>query len=105
MNIRARVGALIGEIAAGLQALEKIERFLVDYEARTIAKGRTDLEQALALTQAFRHYYTCLETIFLRISQFFENDLPSHRWHQALLERMAMEVPEIRPAGIQPQTR
>ena len=27
------------------------------------------------------NYYACLETVFLRISQFFENELSSDHWH------------------------
>ena len=43
-------------------------------------------------------FYTCLETAFLRISHFFENELDKDRWHQDLLEKMRIEVPGLRVA-------
>ena len=42
--------------------------------------GRTPIS-ALIVAGLLENYYTCLETIFLRISQSFENNLNSARWH------------------------
>ena len=39
-----------------------------------------------------------LENYFLRVSKFFENDLPPERWHRALVEKMSLEIPSVRPA-------
>ena len=41
----------------------------------------------MVITQSLTNYYTCLETIFLRISKFFENNLDKDQWHQSLLEK------------------
>jgi hypothetical protein len=46
--------------------------------------------------------YGILENYFLRVSKFFENSLPRDRWHQALVERMAIEIPSLRPALLSP---
>ena len=100
MNEPDPARTLLGELQAGLRALAKLESFLLAYERDSLRTGRRGTEQALALTQALGNYYTCLETSFFRISQLFENDLPSTHWHQALLEKMAMEIPEVRPAVI-----
>ncbi len=45
-------------------------------------------------------FYTCLETTFLRISHFFENKIDKDRWHQDLLDKMRIEIPDIRVAII-----
>jgi len=44
----------------------------------------------------FADYYTCLETLFVRISKFFENNLEKDKWHTHLLEKMTLDVPGIR---------
>ena len=44
----------------------------------------------------FVSFYTCLETAFLRISQFFENALDSSRWHEQLLRAMTRTIPSVR---------
>ncbi|MBN1765569.1 MAG: hypothetical protein JW860_09955, partial [Sedimentisphaerales bacterium] len=58
--------------------------------------GRTK-RTALMTASIVESYYTCAETIFLRISQFFENNLQEGRWHRDLLEKMTLQVPDIRP--------
>jgi len=44
------------------------------------------------------NYYTCAETLFVRVSQFFENSLSPERWHKDLLEKMTLEIDSVRPA-------
>lgn len=105
MKDRDTVLSLLGELMDGLEATSKIEAFLVEYEKTALHDKTPGVEQALALSQALGNYYTCLETVFFRISQFFENNLPPSRWHQALLEKMTMDIPEIRPAVISHETR
>ena len=99
-----RLTSLIGEINDSLKALDKIETFIVTFEESKINQGMTGQDQALALCQALGNYYTCIETMFFRISQFFENSLPAERWHQTLLERMRIDIPDMRPAVIRDST-
>ena len=61
--------------------------------------GRTPVS-ALIVAGLLENYYTCLETIFRRISQHFENDLGSDRWHQDLLQRMTLEIQDVRAAAV-----
>ena len=49
-------------------------------------------------------YYTCAETLFLRISQFFENDLDGNRWHSDLLEKMLLQIDGVRDPVIGEET-
>ncbi len=56
-----------------------------------------DLDWA-ALGYTLHVLYTSMENYFLRISKFFENDLPRDARHKELLERMELEIPGIRPA-------
>lgn len=50
-------------------------------------------------------FYTGLEKIFEAIARELEGGLPSgEKWHQELLEDMAIEIPGIRPAVIAKDT-
>ena len=60
-----------------------------------VTLGRTE-RSALIVTGLLENYYTCLETIFLRVSQFFENNLSPARWHGDLLEKMSIRIGGVR---------
>ena len=57
------------------QIYDTTERALTDEVAQL---GRTSVS-ALIVAGLVENYYTCLETIFVRISQFFENSLDAVR--------------------------
>ena len=57
--------------------------------------GRTSVS-ALIVAGLLENYYTCLETIFVRISQCFENSLDPARWHSDLLEKMTLAITDTR---------
>lgn len=42
--------------------------------------------------------YNAIENYFLRVAKFFENGLEGATWHRDLVNRMAHEVPSVRPA-------
>ncbi len=93
------------EIDRGLQAIGKIEATMQEFQNEVLAiSGRTKMTAMIA-AQLLENFYTCLETIFLRISQFFENNLPHDAWHAALLERMTLHVSGVRDAAIADETR
>jgi hypothetical protein len=54
-------------------------------------------ENRIVLAEIIANYYTCLETIFLRVSQHFENNLAAERRHQDLLEKMTIDIDGVRP--------
>ena len=41
--------------------------------------------------------YNAFEAYFFRIAKFFENNTDRQSWHRDLLDRMSLEIPEIRP--------
>ena len=73
-----------------------LESALTDKVARL---GRTPVS-ALIVAGLLENYYTCLETIFLRISQHFDNRLGHDRWRQDLLQKMTLEIEGVRPAAV-----
>ena len=98
------MNAAIRELTAAVESHERrleavratLENALTDEITRL---GRTPVS-ALIVAGLLENYYTCLETIFVRISQHFENRLGPERWHQDLLNRMTLEIEGVRAAAI-----
>ncbi len=76
--------------------IETYDEFL-ENDLKLLGKKQTT---AMVVAEVLVDYYTCLETLFFRISQFFENGLEAKRWHADLLDKMQLEVPGIRNAFI-----
>ena len=95
---------LIEEIRKSVQALEKIERFF-DRTVSGIGDAAPSEEKAVVIAELLAKYYTCLETAFLRVSQFFESSLSRERWHADLLDKMTLDVEGVRAAVIRDETR
>jgi hypothetical protein len=96
----ANAAELIGVIEKNLRNLDGIRAALhaaLDHDVRVL--GRTD-NAALIVAGHLERYYTCLETVFLRISQIFENNLAADRWHADLLEKMTLRIEGIRMPAV-----
>ena len=78
----------------------KLEAFLTDELPRI---GRSAVSAAY-VAQTLENTYTALETLFLRISQHFENALAADRWHADLLDKMTLHVAGIREQVIADET-
>ena len=94
---------LIEEIGKMREALAKIDRFLEG--ARPAEANARTSEKAIVVADLLAKYYTCLETLFLRVSQHFENQLARERWHADLLDKMALSIRDVRPAVLRDETR
>jgi len=92
-----------GEIKKGMDVLETLGNRLAEHEERKVVGRQPGAEEAMVVAHLISSYYTCAETLFLRISRFFENSLPGERWHQALLEKMALSIEGVRPAVLSDQ--
>ncbi len=99
MPLEIKAQSLRAELKKSLTVLSRIESYILDFQQQKM-KGDPGLDEAMILTQALTNYYTCLETIFLRISKFFENNLDQGQWHRSLLEKMTLEIEEVRPRVI-----
>ena len=91
---------LVALIRAHHRRLEAVYRSVESALGDEIVRlGRTPMS-ALIVAGLLENYYTCLETIFLRISQSFENRLDPARWHNDLLRKMTLEIEGIRTAAV-----
>ena len=98
-----RLAALAAELRSALPVLERIDRFHDEFQQRPHASRQT-IENAMIVSDVMVSFYTCLETAFLRISQFFENALDAARWHEQLLRAMTWTVPGVRERVISDAT-
>ena len=87
-------------IRAHRQRLVAVHRSLESALGNEIVRlGKTPMS-ALIVAGLLENYYTCLETIFQRISQYFDNDLDPERWHSDLLQKMTLEIDGVRAAAV-----
>ena len=98
-----RIAALAAELDAALPVLDRINAFYDRFHQQPDAAARS-VENAIIVSDVLVSFYTCLETAFLRISQFFENALDDARWHEHLLRAMTLTIPEVRPRVISDAT-
>ena len=91
---------LLAQIRAHRRRLEAVYRSMESALDGEIAQlGRTPIS-ALIVAGLLENYYTCLETIYLRIAQSFENKLEAARWHNDLLQKMTLEIEGVRTAAV-----
>ncbi len=74
------------------------------FEARIDELVSLSLEAASAagmaqVAVALHHAFGAVEAALSRVARFLEGSLPEDPdWHRALLDAMALEIPEVRPA-------
>jgi hypothetical protein len=96
---------LVGEVEAALEVAGTVEAYYDEFTSGSLNRSRPSREDRIVLAEIFANYYTALETLFLRISQAFENSLDAARWHADLLDKMTIHVEGVRPRVIADQTR
>ena len=97
---RREANELRAEYAQAARRIRAIYEKLGEARRGSIARlGRTH-DAALIAAGYLETYCTALETFFLRVSQFFENNLQPERWHTALLDKMTLAIPGIRAAVV-----
>lgn len=99
MTLETNIQTLRAEINKSLPVLARLEDYIVDFQQHKLT-NTPGLDEAMILTQALTNYYTCIETLFIRISTFFENNLDKEKWHRSLLEKMTLEIEDVRPKVI-----
>ena len=97
---RSAPNELLAEHAQAARRVRAIYDSLGVARRDSIAKLGHTHDAALIVVGYLETYYTALETFFLRVSQFFENDLRPERWHAALLDKMTLAIPGVRASVV-----
>lgn len=95
---------LVAEIEKGKKIFKENFQFYKKFKKKDFSVLGKRTAAAMVLSQVFTDFYTSAETIFLRISQFFENSLRKEEWHKDLLKKMTLTIKEIRKAAITDET-
>lgn len=99
----SEVKLLVEEILKGAEALRRIEAFY-DRVTGAVQDGDRSPEKAIVIADLLTKHYTCVETLFLRVSQCFENHLSDDRWHTDLLFKMTLRIEGVRESVIRDST-
>ncbi|NBF39606.1 MAG: hypothetical protein GVY14_04265 [Spirochaetes bacterium] len=100
MRNYASLQALIQELENDAGEIERL-RSRNETAWERIRQGANDPVDWGALGFTIQTLYGVLENYFLRISKYFENNLPGDRWHMGLVEKMRLDIPNVRPAFLE----
>ena len=95
---------LSAEIDKCFEQLEKLFSYYSQAKEDLQILGSDKSYDLVIMADVFADYYTCLETVFVRISKFFENNLDRSKWHTHLLEKMTLTIPGIRNCLLRDKT-
>jgi hypothetical protein len=91
--MEAQIRTLKADIAADLDSIADIFTAINRYDAVTIEE-----EQLIVVGYYLHNLYCAFESIFRRIAEIFENQIPDRSgWHVELLRRMTLDIEGIRP--------
>lgn len=98
-----RIAILVAEVDRERRQIDALMRELTDMGPLDDTASRTEVRAAAGILHDF---YTAVERLFARIAAAVDGHMPhGSGWHQQLLERMATEIPGVRPAAIGETTR
>ncbi|MFP4375182.1 MAG: hypothetical protein ACLFPO_12695, partial [Spirochaetaceae bacterium] len=100
MRNYASLQALIQELESDAGEIERL-RSRNETAWERIRRGANDPVDWGALGFTIQTLYGVVENYFLRISKYFENNLPGDRWHMELVEKMRLDIPNVRPAFLE----
>jgi HepT-like protein len=104
MKPREEIVLLKSEINKTIEIIKQIEIFYKSFSQKEFTSiGRTEIS-AIVIAQIIENFYTAVETLFLRLSQFFENNLNREKWHKDLLDKMVLQIDGVRDAVISEQS-
>ena len=93
----ALVRRLAAEIEAELAGLDELERELAN------APRQDDSYSLRARGSILHDFYGGVERVFVRIASELNGGVPrAEQWHRELVRNMTLEIPEVRPAVLDP---
>lgn len=104
MKENEQVKNLIKEIRKTQKILSKLDSFYNEFQKNELPLLGKKKASAIIISEIMVNFYTCVETLFLRISQFFENTLQKDKWHTDLLHKMTLGVLDTRMPVISDET-
>ena len=94
------VRELQAEVQKTLDLLARQRSFYDEFRTGDYQRLGRGKVAAIVVAEVLTDYYTCAETLFWRVSQFFENNLPAERWHAEVLRKMTLSIPGVRERAV-----
>ncbi|MGA2977506.1 MAG: hypothetical protein ABSF77_19545 [Spirochaetia bacterium] len=88
---------VIEQIDLSFRVLDDMERFIAERPLSDEKSFVPDRAERIVVAQILENCYTAVETVLLRISQGFDNNLRPEKWHADLLDKMVLEKKGVRP--------
>jgi hypothetical protein len=90
------------DIGAQLQLIESIEKKLLE---RALGITPEDSIRLESIAYQIHNLYSAIEDLLKLVAAYCENNITdTQQWHSALLKRMTLPIPGVRPALISPET-
>jgi hypothetical protein len=102
--MKNQIAVLIAQANNTIKILEDNRSYYMEFIDGDYKKLGQTTASAIVFSQIFIDYYTCIETFLFRCSQTFENNLEQEKWHKSLLQKMSLDIPNIRPAIVRKET-
>ncbi len=85
----------------------ELERLGILEKQNTAAVDRLNIAtpswmEYVVVAYTLHNAYSLIESYFLRVAKFFENEIGDSSWHKDLLQRMTVTIEGIRPALLTP---
>jgi hypothetical protein len=98
--MKEKIRTLQADIRKQLGKIQICKAELQTYVQREGSLKNPDNYQKATIGYYLHNFYNGCENIFSLIAKAFENNIESHQWHKSLLERMTLEIKDIRPQVI-----
>jgi hypothetical protein len=93
----AELRTLLARMSHQRGIIDRVSQRLDRTEER--AASGSDPEAVAATALYLQHFYTGIEDALLRAAEALDGAVPSGEdWHRLLLEQMALDIPDVRPA-------
>jgi len=103
-EINPDIAVLIAQAKNTLEIIKQNRQFYSKFKENEFVLLKKSTVSAMVFSQIFVDFYTCIETFLFRVSQQFENNLKKEQWHKELLQKMALNIVDIRPAVLSQNT-
>jgi len=103
-EINPDLAVLIAQANNTVEIIEQNQQFYLNFKENEFLLLGKSTVSAMVLSQIFVDFYTCVETFLFRVSQEFENNLRKDQWHKELLQKMSLNISELRPALLSKET-
>ena len=104
MKEKNKVEKLLEDIETARKILDSNDAYYLEFKTKELSQYGKNKMTAIVMAKILSTFYESLETLFLKVSSFFENELSADRWHKHLLTKMNTQIKNTREKVISDKT-